>query len=141
MRTESTLVEFRGGGEKDVEDANARAEAPPARVAVIEDDERLRQALVFQLGTAGFQVVPYSSAEEFLGISDASSFDCIVVDNFLPKMNGLQLQAQLPGCVVDEVVSFVLVELIVSLFAPVFGSVMPEFTGGLFAPDAAAGPP
>jgi hypothetical protein len=45
------------------------------------------------------------------------------------------------GCVVDEVVSFVVVELIVSLFAPVFGSVMPEFTGGLFAPDAAAGPP
>jgi FixJ family two-component response regulator len=95
MRTENTLVEFRGGGETDVEDANARAETPLARVAVIEDDERLRQALVFQLGTAGFQVVPYSSAEEFLGISDASSFDCIVVDNFLPKMNGLQLQAQL----------------------------------------------
>ena len=45
------------------------------------------------------------------------------------------------GCVVDEVVFFVVVELIVSLFAPVFGSVMPEFTGGLFAPDAAAGPP
>jgi hypothetical protein len=45
------------------------------------------------------------------------------------------------GTVVDEVVSFVVVELIVSLLAPVFGSVMPEFTGGLLAPDAAAGPP
>jgi len=28
----------------------------------------------------------------------------------------------------------------VSLFAPVFGSVIPEFTGGLLAPLAAAGP-
>ena len=46
------------------------------------------------------------------------------------------------GCVVDEVVEFDVVSLlIVSLFAPVFGSVTPEFTGGLLAPDAAARPP
>lgn len=50
------------------------------------------------------------------------------------------------GCVVVEVVSFVVVVLLLivegeSLLAPVFGSVMPEFTGGLLAPDAAAGPP
>jgi FixJ family two-component response regulator len=95
MRIANSFVEFRRGEEKDVADAAARVETTPARVAVIEDDERLRQALVFQLGTAGFQVVPYGSAEEFLGVSDATSFDCIVVDNFLPRMNGLQLQAQL----------------------------------------------
>jgi two-component system, LuxR family, response regulator FixJ len=95
MRTANILVEFRRSGEKGVEDANTHAETLPARVAVIEDDERLLQALVFQLGTAGFQGVPYSSAEEFLKVSDATSFDCIVVDNFLPRMSGLQLQAQL----------------------------------------------
>jgi two-component system, LuxR family, response regulator FixJ len=95
MRIANSFVEFRCGEEKDVAEATARAETTLARVAVIEDDERLRQALVFQLATAGFQVVPYSSAEEFLGVSDATSFDCLVVDNFLPRMNGLQLQAQL----------------------------------------------
>jgi FixJ family two-component response regulator len=95
MRSANTLVEFRRGGEKDVQDANARATNEAIRVALVEDDQRLREALVFQLVTAGFQVIPYSCAEEFLEVSDASSFDCIVVDNFLPKMNGLQLQAQL----------------------------------------------
>ena len=95
MRIANGLVEFRRGEEKDVEDANARAEPPRARVALIEDDQRLRQALVFQLHTAGFQVVPYSSAEEFLNVTDTTAFDCIVVDNFLPRMNGLQLQAAL----------------------------------------------
>jgi FixJ family two-component response regulator len=65
------------------------------RVAVIEDDERLRRALVFQLDCVGFQVVAHSSAEEFLKVPDTSAFDCIIVDNFLPRMNGLQLQAEL----------------------------------------------
>jgi two-component system, LuxR family, response regulator FixJ len=95
MRTANTLVEFRRGGEKDVQDANARATNEAIRVALVEDDERLRQALVFQLDAAGFQVAPHSSAEEFLNVTDASAFDCIVVDNFLPRMNGLQLQAKL----------------------------------------------
>lgn len=95
MPTESTLVRFQRGGEKDLRDASARATTEAIRVALVEDDERLRQALVFQLDTAGFQGAPYSSAEEFLKVSDASAFDCVVVDNFLPRMNGLQLQAAL----------------------------------------------
>ena len=65
------------------------------RVSVVEDNEQLRRALVFQLATAGFEVTPHSSAEEFLKVADASICDCIVVDNFLPRMNGLQLQAEL----------------------------------------------
>jgi FixJ family two-component response regulator len=95
MRIVNSLVGFRRGEEKNVEDAmRARSHLLQGSL-LIEDDERLRQELVFQLGTAGFQVVPYSSAEEFLVVSDATSFDCIVVDNFLPRMTGLQLQAQL----------------------------------------------
>jgi FixJ family two-component response regulator len=87
-------IEFSGVRTKKIEDATT---AEVIKVAVVEDDERVRQALVFQLRTAGSQVVPYGSAEEFLNDDDASAFDCIVVDNFLPKMNGLQLQAELRG--------------------------------------------
>ena len=61
------------------------------RVAVVEDDERARQALTFQLATAGVQVVSHPSAESFLNASDLEKFDCIVADIHLPKMNGLQL--------------------------------------------------
>lgn len=66
-----------------------------ARVAVVDDDERVCEALVFQLNSAGFKVVPYSSAEQFLGTGDANNFDCILADVFMPKMNGLALQAEL----------------------------------------------
>jgi FixJ family two-component response regulator len=69
--------------------------ADQARIAVVEDDERARQALIFQLQTAGFEVEAYESAEHFLKTSKANTFDCVVVDIHLPRMNGLQLQAEL----------------------------------------------
>lgn len=65
------------------------------RVAIIEDDESARQALSFQLSTAGFEVTAYTSAEELLEAPDAKEFDCVVADVYLPKMNGLQLQEEL----------------------------------------------
>ena len=45
---------------------NLRPTTERIRVAVIEDDESVRQALSFQLRTAGFEVAAYSSAEELL---------------------------------------------------------------------------
>ena len=65
------------------------------RVALIEDEESVRQALSFQLRTAGFEVTPYSAAEDLLEAADAKEFDCVVADIYLPKMNGLQLQEEL----------------------------------------------
>ena len=68
-------------------------------IAVIEDDEYQREALVFQLGTAGLQVVGHPSAESFLEAARASEFDCIVADICLPKMNGIELMAQIKRAV------------------------------------------
>jgi FixJ family two-component response regulator len=93
--TANTLVGFQSSTAEDAHDANTRVVAEAIRVTVIEDDEHMRQAIVFQLGTAGFQVAPYSSAEEFFKVPDTSAFDCIVADVFLPRMNGLQLQEEL----------------------------------------------
>ncbi len=83
-----------GTGE-DVRDITPETTSARIKVAVIEDDESVRQALSFQLGTAGFEVVVYSSAEELLEASDAKEFDCVVADIYLPRMNGLQLQDEL----------------------------------------------
>jgi RNA polymerase sigma factor (sigma-70 family) len=66
-----------------------------ARVAVVDDDERVREALAFQLSTAGFKVASYPSAPELLASENANNFDCVVAEIFLPRMNGLQLQEQL----------------------------------------------
>jgi len=55
----------------------------------------VRQALSFQLSTAGFEATAYASAEELLEASDAKEFDCVVADIYLPRMNGLELQEEL----------------------------------------------
>jgi len=83
------------GRSEEVRDVKTDTAAGRIRVAVIEDDESARQALSFQLRTAGFEVAAYTSAEEILGASDAKEFDCVVADVYLPKMNGLQLQEEL----------------------------------------------
>lgn len=76
-------------------DVDLPASIEYARVAVVDNDERAREALAFQLSTAGFQVASYTSADELLASEDASNFDCVVAEIFLPRMNGLQLQEQL----------------------------------------------
>jgi FixJ family two-component response regulator len=82
-------------GAKGVQYIKPQATSEHIRVAIIEDDDSVRQALSFQLRTAGFEVAAYSSAEALLETSDAKEFDCVVADIYLPRMNGLQLQEEL----------------------------------------------
>jgi FixJ family two-component response regulator len=72
-----------------------RGAAEVVRVAVVEDDDRMRQALAFQVETAGIGVSAFACAEDFLKVADATEFDCVVADIYLPRMNGLQLQEEL----------------------------------------------
>jgi FixJ family two-component response regulator len=87
------------GFEKDVitnvHDSGTRAANAAIRVAVVEDDDRMREALIFQLRTAGFRVAAYASGEEFFEASPTSEFNCVVADIYLEKMNGLELQEEL----------------------------------------------
>jgi FixJ family two-component response regulator len=71
------------------------AKSASAAVAVVDDDERVSQALAFQLETAGFYTAAYASARELLQAKDVCELDCIVADIYLPGMNGLQLQHEL----------------------------------------------
>jgi len=74
---------------------NFSTPAADARVAVVQDDDRSREALAFQLSAAGFAVASYPSAREFLADQDAGNFDCVVSDIFPARMNGLELQERL----------------------------------------------
>lgn len=65
-----------------------------AHLAVVEDEARVREALAFQLSTAGFRVKCFASAEALLGC-DPIEFDCILSDIFLTGINGLSLQERL----------------------------------------------
>jgi FixJ family two-component response regulator len=95
MRSTETVFRPQSIKRRNVNDIKAVATTVNVKVAIIEDEESVRNALVFQLSTAGFAVVAYSSAEELLESTDAKDFDCVVADIYLPRMNGLQLQEEL----------------------------------------------
>jgi FixJ family two-component response regulator len=95
VATAKVRVEPQSVAGKGADDIELQTTPERVRVALIEDDDSVRQALSFELGTAGFEVAAYTSAEELLEASDAREFDCVVADIYLPRMNGLQLQEEL----------------------------------------------
>lgn len=64
-------------------------------IAVIEDNESTRRALVRQINSAGFRIVDFASALDFLNAPERFTVDCVVADVHLPMMDGLQLQEEL----------------------------------------------
>ncbi len=65
------------------------------RVALIDDDESARTSLARLIKTAGIQVVPFSSAREFLGDPARNHIDCAVTDVRMPGVDGFKLQETL----------------------------------------------
>jgi FixJ family two-component response regulator len=65
-------------------------------IAVVDDDASVRAALASLLRSAGFVVLLFASAEEFLNESDnLPPIGCLVLDWRMPGMDGLQLQRTL----------------------------------------------
>jgi FixJ family two-component response regulator len=64
-------------------------------VAVIDDDDDVRDALRFVLEAAGFDVHSYRSAMAFLPEAEQCSWRCLVVDHHMPVLSGLELVARL----------------------------------------------
>jgi FixJ family two-component response regulator len=66
-------------------------------VFVVDDDFRIRESLHSLLSSAGFQVVTFGSAAEFLEAERPDCPGCLVLDLKLPGTTGLELQQQLTG--------------------------------------------
>lgn len=60
-------------------------------IAVVDDDDEVRRALGRLLRSAGFAVLPYETAEQFLA-NDPGGSDCLVADVCLPGMSGTDLE-------------------------------------------------
>ena len=60
-------------------------------VAIVDDDVSIQRALARLLSTAGWQTVPFSSAEAFLQTGVHAGLDCLVLDVWLPGMTGVDL--------------------------------------------------
>jgi len=66
-----------------------------ALVHLIDDDEDVRRALAFLLGTAGFAVKVYESATRFLESCEDFQSGCVVSDVRMPGVDGLELLKRL----------------------------------------------
>jgi len=64
-------------------------------VAVVDDDESVRESLPDLLGEFGFRSKVFSSAQEFLSSNDASQVKCLVLDIAMSGMSGFDLQQEL----------------------------------------------
>jgi len=60
-------------------------------VFIIEDDPAVLNSLKFSLEIDGFAVRTYASADELLNAGDLSGCRCLVVDQHMPRMTGLEL--------------------------------------------------
>src|SRR6202030_3939861 len=64
-------------------------------VAVVDDDELMRNALQGMLKSVGLWSQAFASAEEFLNSGQQRQTGCLIADIRMPGMSGLELQAKL----------------------------------------------
>jgi len=64
-------------------------------VAIVDDDDLMRTALLGLLKSAGLPAQAFASADEFLRSGQQHDTACLITDIRMPGMSGLELQAQL----------------------------------------------
>jgi FixJ family two-component response regulator len=64
-------------------------------VAIVDDDDSMRNALDGLLKAVGFPAQAFASAEEFLKSGQQHQTSCLIADIRMPGMSGLELQAKL----------------------------------------------
>jgi FixJ family two-component response regulator len=64
-------------------------------IAVVDDDEAIRDAIQSLLRAVGLRAAVFASAEDFLRASQRQATACLIVDVRMPRMSGLELQRQL----------------------------------------------
>jgi FixJ family two-component response regulator len=66
-------------------------------VAIVDDDESVRESLAGLAESVGYETALYASAEEFLQpVHHRGSLACLILDVRLPGMSGIEMYRQLP---------------------------------------------
>lgn len=65
------------------------------KVYIVDDDPAMRDSLDFLLGSAGFSVELFDSAQTFLNELPSMKAGCVVTDIRMPGMDGIELLRQL----------------------------------------------
>jgi len=85
--------------------ASAAAEEPV--VFIIDDDRAVREALQSLLRSVGLRVELFDSAAGFVGSALPDAPSCIVLDIRLPRLSGLDFQAELAKAGLDLPIIFI----------------------------------
>ena len=64
-------------------------------IAVVDDEEPVRKALMRLMCSAGLSVETFGSGPEFLKSIETRLPDCVVLDLHMPQMDGFSVQASL----------------------------------------------
>lgn len=64
-------------------------------IAIVDDDESVRSAVLGVLKSVGLKARSFASAEEFLKSGQPSETACLITDVRMPGISGLELQARL----------------------------------------------
>ncbi len=64
-------------------------------VHIVDDEARIRDSLAVLLSTAGIRSQAYASAEEYLASAPLSEAACVILDNQLPGLSGMELLKRL----------------------------------------------
>lgn len=78
----------------------------PIKVAIIDDDEPIRNALQRLMKSAGIDAVVFASAQEFLDDPVREEADCVLTDMRMAGLDGLKLQEKLNQVLPDVSVVF-----------------------------------
>ena len=73
-------------------------------VDIIDDEAEVRDALTLLLSTAQIESRSYGSAEEYLTLNPLNEPACILLDNQLPGMSGIELLRQIVAATKDSTV-------------------------------------
>jgi FixJ family two-component response regulator len=87
--------------------ASTRAAAAAPVVFIIDDDRAVREALQSLLRSVGFRVELFDSAAGFMESALPDAPSCIVLDVRLPRLSGLDFQAELARASLDLPIIFI----------------------------------
>ena len=64
-------------------------------IAIVEDDDGVRVAYTDLMSSYGYEVRAFGSAEQFIASGCKDEVECLILDQRLPGLSGLELQSKL----------------------------------------------
>ena len=71
------------------------------RILSVEDEQSIQELVVLHLGLQGYEVKGASNGEEAISFLENESFDIVLLDIEMPKMNGLDVLHYIKICHID----------------------------------------